>query len=123
MPTPEHLIDMHDRIIERTGGEVGILNRGAIEAAVARARWGPFRHGGGLAERAALLIRGIAQDHPFVDGNKRTAFEAAELCMRRNGFALESETEETVGFMVEVARGRHGLEEIYGWIVRNRRRR
>lgn len=133
LPMPEHLIDMHDRIIERTGGEAGILNRGALEAAVARARWGPFRHGGDLQERAALLTRGITQDHPFVDlhepvgscalggqvlldGNKRTAYEAADLFLDHNGVYIDAAPEVITTFMVRVARSTLTVREITRWL-------
>lgn len=114
---------MHDRIIERTGGETGVLNEGPIEAAIARARWGPFHGDGSLSKRAAFLLRGIAQDHPFVDGNKRTAFEAADLFLSRNSVILVADGDEIVGFMVRVARGTRSLREIVAWIERHGRRR
>lgn len=121
-PTAGEIIDMHDTLIERTGGELGILHRGPIEAAIARARWGPFRHGGGLAERAALLLRGIAQDHPFVDGNKRAAFESAALFLDHNGVYIDAAPGEIPTFMVRVARSTLTVRDITRWLQDRLRR-
>lgn len=103
---------MHDDILAATGGEPGILNRGPIEAAIARARWGPFAGEGDLAERAALLMRGIVSDHPFVDGNKRTAFEVADTFLERNGRPLEIGTDEGLALVVGLARGQVGITDL-----------
>lgn len=94
----------------------GILDRGAIYSAVERHRWGPFTEGGSLEERASYLLRGIAQDHPFTDGNKRTAFEATDMFLRINGSTIDARSQETVTFLTEVARGL-SREEITGWLA------
>ncbi len=122
-PTVEEIVDMHDRIIDRTGGETGVLRRSSLEAAIARARSGPFTQNGSLAERAGFLLRGIAQDHPFVDGNKRTGYAAADLFLSENGVTLDADEDEIVAFMVQVARGLAPLPEIVAWIERHGRRR
>ena len=103
MPDAETLVALHDEILRRTGGERGVLHAGAVEAAVARARRGHVGRPTRIEERAAFLLRGIAQDHPFVDGNKRTGFEAADLFLRRNGFMVAAPQEEIQAFMVRVA--------------------
>lgn len=115
-PTVEQIVQMHDEIIERTGGEPGILHRGSIEAAIERARWGPFPTDGHLVERAALLMRGIVVDHPFVDGNKRTAFEVVETFCERNRHRLAVAQEEIVEISVEVARGSRSVQELAAWL-------
>jgi death on curing protein len=106
----------HDRLLERTGGETGLLNPTLLHAAVDRCEWGPFPGPPTLALRAAFLLRGICQDHPFVDGNKRTAFEAADQFMRINGASLQVQPRQGIAFMLVVATGRVGLEEIKDWI-------
>lgn len=124
-PTVDDVIEMHARIIDAAPPDVprihGVLYAGAIDAAIERARWGPFSSGGGLAERAALIIRGIAQDHPFADGNKRTAFELADIFLRRNGLALVGEPEDIVNFMLTVAKGEMELDAISTWITAHAR--
>lgn len=114
-PNASDIIDLHDQILQRGGGEPGILANGTIEAAVHRCRWGPVEPGD-LADRAAFLVRGIAQDHPFVDGNKRTAFEAAYLFLGRNGRQLKVPNDEVVEELVAIARGERELGEIAAWV-------
>lgn len=115
-PSEETVLELHERILARTGGTWGILQRGAVHSAIERARWGPFGGDGDLAERAAMLIRGIAQDHPFADGNKRTAFEVAAVFLYRNGTSLEATADEVVAFMLAVASGEEDLETITRWL-------
>lgn len=117
------MVDLHDRILESGGGARGLLHRGVIAGAIERARYGPFPDEADLAERAAMLLRGIAQDHPFVDGNKRTAFETTDLFLEKNGVILLASEDSIVEFMVTVARGRQTIEEIAGWIRRHLQKR
>lgn len=113
---------MHDRILRRSGGERGVLTPGAIGSAIERARSGPWGRPPDLADRAAFLLRGIAQDHPFADGNKRTAFEAADLFLRRNGHYVDASAGDVVEFMLAIARGELGLDGIADWVRRHLRR-
>jgi death-on-curing protein len=121
-PSNEEVIELHELILARTGGEPGILMRGSIDSAIERAKWGPFETDGGIPDRAALLLRGIAQDHPFADGNKRTALEASDLFLRRNGFSISASQAEIVRFMLEVAQGHVAIRDIAGWIRENARK-
>lgn len=63
-----------------------------------------------------MLVRGIARDHPFVDGNKRTAYEVADVPLRLNGYEMDAERDEVVQMTVEIARGNVGFEGIVGWL-------
>lgn len=114
-PDTPGLLDAHRDIIDRTGGAHGVLQRGVVEAAVERARWGPFVRAD-MAERAAFLLRGIALDHPFADGNKRTALGMADLFLLRNGADVEFAEEEAVQFILQVARGEHDVPGIAAWL-------
>lgn len=111
-PTYENVVEIHAIILEESGGEPGVLSAGTIQAATERARWGPFPGSGDLWERGAFLLRGIAQEHPFVDGNKRTAIHTVDLFLTRNGWSLVPDEEELFAFVLDVARGRVAMEEI-----------
>lgn len=69
-----------------------------------------------MASRAAFLLRGIAQDHPFADGNKRTAFEAADNMLRLNGAFVDADGETVVRSMLAVARGEVDVAAIGDWL-------
>ncbi len=107
---------MHDEILLRGGGAQGVIAPGALEAALERCRWGPFHGNGGLVERAAYLLRGIVQDHPFADGNKRTSYEATETFLARNGQYLDADATAIVEFMLAAAQGTH-VARIHQWLL------
>jgi len=116
-PDAAQIIEMHDRILEETGGERGVLSRSAIGSAVDRAVHGPFPRAPTLALRAAMLLRGICQDHPFADGNKRTSYEAAASLLRRNGWRLRASDAAATRFLLDVAQGHRSVAAIADWLA------
>ncbi|MBI2077708.1 MAG: type II toxin-antitoxin system death-on-curing family toxin [Euryarchaeota archaeon] len=70
-------------------------------------------------ERGALLLRGICQDHPFADENKRTAFAATHMFLERNSFTIEAAPEAVRDFMLQVARIELELDGILAWLARH----
>lgn len=86
----------------------------ALRSAVGEPRQGAFglRFHKTTLEQAAVLLRGIAKNHPFVDGNKRTALGSLVVFLRRNGFELIGSDDEIVDFVVGTADGSLDLEEV-----------
>lgn len=78
-PTTEEVIAIHDILIDLFGGSHGLRDRGLLESAVMRPRAGYYRN---IIEEAAALIESLALNHPFVDGNKRTAFFTADVILK-----------------------------------------
>lgn len=76
------------RLIEMFGGRHGVRDKGAVEAAVFRPQMGYYDS---IEEEAAALIGSLANNHCFVDDNKRIAFTAADVFLRRHGFFIEVE--------------------------------
>ena len=89
---------MHRELIDEFGGGHGLRDRGALEAAVFRPQNGYYNS---LAEEAAALMESLANNRPFMDGNKRSAFSAADTFRARNGFYLDVDAIETYRFMME----------------------
>lgn len=79
------VLAIHDILIEEFGGTGGVRDLGALEAAVFRPQTGYYEDP--IAEAAALL-ESLIQNHPFLDGNKRTAVAAADVHLRMNGFEV-----------------------------------
>ncbi|HEV7218080.1 MAG TPA: type II toxin-antitoxin system death-on-curing family toxin [Terriglobales bacterium] len=77
---------MQHRLIELFGGIRGVRDKGAVEAAVFRPQIGYYNS---LEEEAAALMESLGNNHGFVDGNKRIAFTAADVFLRRNGFYIK----------------------------------
>ena len=110
------ILDVQAEQLALFGGADGVRDQGLLESAMAR----PVnKHGCGetsLAARAAAYAFGIARNHPFVDGNKRTAFVAAELFLMLNGHELAADDAACVLTMLAVASGDMGEDAFAAWI-------
>src|SRR5271170_4090654 len=80
----------HKILIERYGGDPGIRDPGALEAALHRPQTGYYDT---LTHQAAALLESLIQNHPFVDGNKRVAFAVADVFLRINGDSITAESQ------------------------------
>ncbi len=111
--TKRFVMAVHRDLIETFGGSPGVRDEGRLEAALAtpRATFGGTELYPTVAEKAAAYLVGIAKGHPFVDGNKRTAFAAMEVFLRLNGWELTSSDEEAFELVIGVARCTLGVEE------------
>lgn len=70
-----------------------------------------------LLEKAGCLMRSLAANHPFHDGNKRTAWTAAQWFLRLNGFQLEVDDSEAADFVVSCVTDHHEVSEIAEWMA------
>lgn len=91
------ILTLHSILIDEFGGTEGVRDPGALEAAVFRPQTGYYDDA--IAEAAALL-ESLIQNHPFLDGNKRTAVAAADVHLRMNGFELAGDSMEHYQFLV-----------------------
>ncbi len=95
--TVVELLTIHDELIAEFGGSNGIRDMGALEAAVFRPQTGYYDDA--IAEAAALM-ESIIQNHPFIDGNKRSGFAAADLHLRLNGWLFSGDPDEAAEVIV-----------------------
>ena len=116
---PSVILAAHDELIAEHGGLAGIRDRGLLESALARppnrAAYGKADH----ADLAACYGAGIARNHPFADGNKRTAFVAVELFLALNGWKLTAADADAVIAMLAVAGGTLVEAAFADWIRRH----
>ena len=84
--TVADVLGMHTLLMQRYGGALGVRDPGALEAALFRPQTGYYED---IVAEAAALIESLAINHPFVDGNKRIAFAAADVFLRINGWRLQ----------------------------------
>ena len=110
---------MQHRLIEMFGGLHGVRDKGAVEAAVFRPQTGYYNS---IEEEAAALMESLGNNHGFLDGNKRIAFTAADVFLRRNGFYIEVEGLDGHAFIVSsMERQEFRLAQMLDWIRQNRK--
>lgn len=106
---------IHDRQLAEHGGISGVRDAGMLESALARPinRWSYGEDD--LAVIAATYAFGIVRDHPFADGNKRTAWVLARLFLAANGHRLRFEAAQAIATVVALAAGELGEAELADW--------
>jgi len=112
--TVEHVLALHQRVIAGFGGEAAVRDHGLLESAVMMpgARYGgEFLHAD-LPTMAAAYLFHICRNHPFVDGNKRTALVAAEVFLLLNGRKLRATNRQLELLTRGVASGELTKEEL-----------
>lgn len=121
MPTwieKEFALAIHERQLAEHGGATGVREERLLDSALARLQqleaYGDPPPD--LAALAASLAFGLARNHPFVDGNKRTAHVCYRAFLLLNGFDLAASDEEKYVAMLSLASGRLGEEEFAEWL-------
>lgn len=113
----EVVLAIHEEQLALHGGGAGIRDAGLLDSALARpSNRMVYDPGADCAALAADYAFGIACNHPFVDGNKRTAFVAMELCLAENGYRLTASDQDAVLTMLDLASGRLEEHELAAWI-------
>jgi death on curing protein len=101
------VLKIHDRQVEKFGGSLGIRDLGLLASALAQPQAtfaGEFLHPTVHARAAAYLYH-LAKNHPFLDGNKRTAFAAMDTFLRLNGYQLSLTDSQTYQLVLQVVAG------------------
>lgn len=115
---------IHDEAIYEFGGLAGIRDMGLLESALDRPRnLLAYEPRASVFRLAASLCVGIAKNHPFNDGNKRTALLATRAFLYLNGQELEPSQAEEVATLVAVGSGSLTERDLASWLKRNSRRR
>ena len=105
---------MHAALIELFGGASALRDAGAVESALFRPQTGYYDD---VIAEAAALLESLAVNHPFIDGNKRIAFAAADVFLRLNGFLFEADPIEAYDFMIGLFdRGEFRFEKLEPWL-------
>lgn len=114
----EQALAAHAELIKRYGGSQGIRDRGLLESAVFRPQASAFGRDAypTLFEKCAVLGYSLIQNHPFVDGNKRTGFATMHLMLLINGYDLTSTAKEEVAMTEDIASGKMREPKIAQWL-------
>lgn len=114
----EEVLFIHDQAVKRFGGSFGIRDTGLIESALARpqASFDGIDLYPNILDKAAALLQSLLKNHPFVDGNKRTALSSAGLFLKINGWQMVNAHQEEVEFAVSVDNEHLSLDQISTWL-------
>lgn len=114
------ILAIHADQIEAHGGSVGLRDRGLLASALERPknhhRYAPDS---GLHSLAAALGFGLAKNHPFVDGNKRVAFQAMYVFLGLKGYRIQASEAAVVSLILGVASGEISEDELTTWLEEN----
>jgi death on curing protein len=114
---PVHILAIHSDQLQAHGGSLGLRDRGLLETAFERPR--NRYHDEACADLASLAAAygfGIARNHPFIDGNKRVAFQAMYLFLGLNGLRIDASEEEVVATILSLASGDLDEPSLAAWL-------
>ena len=114
----DEVILIHERILDRFGGAGGLRDWGLLNSAVNRLR-ATFDEKDlypDIFTKAAALGHSLILNHPFVDGNKRTAWEAMHTFIEENGYSLQAEHDEIIELMLKIEDKSLGVDQISSWL-------
>jgi death on curing protein len=118
--TAAMILAFHSNQIQEHGGRPGLRDRGLLESALERPRnRRHYQPGTPLVALAAAYGFGIARNHPFVDGNKRVAFQAMYAFLRLNGFRIEADEPDVVRVVLALAAGELDERAVADWLKRH----
>ena len=110
--TVEKIIEIHDEIIFRYEGANGVLSEATLHFMIFK-----VNRIKKIFRRAATILHAIGSQHPFVDGNKRTALVVAENVLGQEGYFIAADDDAVVEFMLAVASYKIDPDEIERWLI------
>src|SRR5690606_21878543 len=114
------VVAIHSDQIREHGGSLGVRDKGLLESALDRPRNRcNYESDSDLMALAAAYGFGIAKNHPFVDGNKRVAFQAMYVFLGINGVTITADEEEVVRLVLALASGELSESELGVWLRNN----
>ena len=112
---------LYDQIIKATGGEHGYLNRSNLDYILDTVKDVGERlpRRKAIVKKAAFLLYNVIVVHPFLNGNKRTAYELMKLFLRSNGYRTSPDTDDAYEFLLSAASSKNSEADVESWIARH----
>jgi death-on-curing protein len=112
------VLNIHDILIDKFGGIKGIRDQGLLESAINRphATFDNTELYPSLPEKAAAILESVLINHPFIDGNKRTAYVLMRLILLERGYDIEAKQDEKYEMVISASTGTMRFDEIRNWI-------
>lgn len=122
-PSIDDIVAMHFRVTEKTGGSQGVRDWDLLASALGRpqATFGGQDLYPDLFLKAAALVQSLSSNHPFVDGNKRTALGTMEYFLYLNGEKIQATQKEKVDFTLWAENEKPTLGQIADWIKKHKK--
>jgi death-on-curing protein len=118
--TLHEVLVIHDRLVDEFGGAEGVRDGGALESALFRPMSGYYED---VLGEAAALLESLLVNHPFVDGNKRTAYAVTDIFLRLNGWHLRATTDDAHQLILTALAERHGrFDRLAAWLCEHAHR-
>jgi death-on-curing protein len=114
--TRQLILAIHDEQLAEHGGASGLRDSGLLDSAIARPGNHAYYGDADIPELAAITAMALAQNHPFIDGNKRTAYVALEYFLIANGYVLTATDAESVVAIMALAAGELSDDEFIDWV-------
>ena len=117
-PTLDEVLTLHQLVLDAHGGSAGLRDMGALQSALAAPRQTMFGEElyPGIADKSAIILYLLTQNHPFVDGNKRTALSACFWFLESNGYTLDVGSEDLYQFTIDIASGHLDKDAVTAWM-------
>jgi len=111
------VLAIHNRQLTEHGGPPGIRDEGLLESALAAPvdRWRYEQSG--IPSLGACYAFHLAGNHPFIDGNKRTAYVCMRLFLKLNGMDITADPQQKIRIMMDLSAGKLSLDELAAWVV------
>ena len=116
--TISQVLDIHQDEINSFGGTSGVRDEGLLDSALAQpqATFGGELLHPTIGEQAAAYLYHLAMNHPFIDGNKRTAFAVMDTFITLNGYSLNLSSEEAYNLVIQVVQREMSKEELSAFL-------
>ena len=120
--TIEEVIDLHDKLIERTGGSHGLRDKSLLESAIYSAMSGfaDSEAYPSVEEKAARLMFSLTNNHAFIDGNKRIGVFTMLMTLQLNNIKVNYTQSELISLGLSVAAGTTDYNQILDWIIKHK---
>lgn len=116
--TPQLAVEVNERVVRRFGGLVGVRDMGLLDSALHQ----PYQSYAGTElypdpiQKACRLAYGVIENHPFLDGNKRTGAALLKVALYDSGVRFKPRHDELLAIVMGVASGDVSFEALVGWV-------
>lgn len=119
--TAEDILEIHSFLIDEIGGSHGVRDRETVASSAEQPAqtFGETELYPTVFQKAAVYVRVIIQNHPFVDGNKRTAMTAAGVFLEMNGYKLVAPEGKVAEYAFSIIEEKREVDDIAEWLKNN----